>query len=172
MLDATIPQNKLGEISKLANQQLALEREVEELEELVRQRKEQLKMISEVIIPETMMGLGLLQVKLTTGEKLTVSPFYSAKIPDERRADAFSWLVRNNFDSIIKCEVSAEFPRGQRPEAVRAVELIRKKFPNFALQESVHHQTLKAFVKERIESGSQFPHDLFGVYVGNKTTIK
>ena len=32
--------------------------------------------------------------------------------------------------------------------------------------------TLKAFVREQIQSGQKLPMDLFGVYVSNKTTIK
>jgi hypothetical protein len=172
MQDQPISPNKLGEIATLANRQLTLEREIEELEDLVSKKKEQLKMVSEITIPETMMGLGLLQIKLLTGEKLTVAPFYSTKIPDEKKIQAFSWLTENDFDSIIKCEVAGSFPRGERKLALTALDFVRRSFSNFSLEESIHYQTLKAFVKERVESGSQFPRDLFGVYVGNKTTIK
>ena len=31
--------------------------------------------------------------------------------------------------------------------------------------------TLKAFVREQIESGNKIPFDLFGVYIANKTKI-
>ena len=36
----------------------------------------------------------------------------------------------------------------------------------------VHSMTLKGFVKERIEAGGDIPHQLFGVFTGNKATIK
>jgi hypothetical protein len=32
--------------------------------------------------------------------------------------------------------------------------------------------TLKAWVKEQVERGNEFPSDLFGVYIGQKATIK
>jgi len=32
--------------------------------------------------------------------------------------------------------------------------------------------TLKAFVRNEIEEGREVPMDLFGIFVGNKTTIK
>jgi hypothetical protein len=35
----------------------------------------------------------------------------------------------------------------------------------------VHHGTLSGFVKEQISSGNNVPHDLFGIYVADKTKI-
>jgi hypothetical protein len=32
--------------------------------------------------------------------------------------------------------------------------------------------TLKALVRERIEAGKPMPTEIFGVFIGNKTTIK
>ena len=37
---------------------------------------------------------------------------------------------------------------------------------------SVHASTLKAFVKERIEAGTEFPRELFGVHVATKAVVK
>ena len=42
---------------------------------------------------------------------------------------------------------------------------------NFKLKEAVHPQTLKAFVREQVETGKELPFDLFGVYIANKTKI-
>jgi len=36
----------------------------------------------------------------------------------------------------------------------------------------VEPMTLKALVRERLESGKEMPTELFNVFVGNKTTIK
>jgi hypothetical protein len=32
--------------------------------------------------------------------------------------------------------------------------------------------TLKAWVKERVEKGSEFPSDLFGAFIGQRAVIK
>ena len=37
---------------------------------------------------------------------------------------------------------------------------------------TVHAQTLKALVRERIEAGKDMPTELFGVFPDTKTTIK
>ena len=36
----------------------------------------------------------------------------------------------------------------------------------------VHPSTLKAFVRERVEAGDDFPMDLFGAFIGQRATIK
>jgi hypothetical protein len=36
----------------------------------------------------------------------------------------------------------------------------------------VHPQTLAAFVKEQVESGADFPLDVFNVYIGQIAKIK
>jgi len=38
--------------------------------------------------------------------------------------------------------------------------------------EKIEPMTLKAWVKEQIERGSELPTELFGVYIGQKATIK
>ena len=36
----------------------------------------------------------------------------------------------------------------------------------------IHPQTLRAFVKERVENGDDFPMELFGAWVGQRAVIK
>jgi hypothetical protein len=36
----------------------------------------------------------------------------------------------------------------------------------------VHSSTLKAWIKERMEAGDEFPMDLFGAYIGQRAIIK
>ena len=38
-------------------------------------------------------------------------------------------------------------------------------------KETVHAMTLRAFIKERVESGDDFPMELFGAYVGQRAII-
>jgi hypothetical protein len=38
--------------------------------------------------------------------------------------------------------------------------------------EKVEPSTLKAWVRERVERGEQFPMELFGAYIGKKASIK
>jgi hypothetical protein len=38
--------------------------------------------------------------------------------------------------------------------------------------EKVEPMTLKAWVREQIERGNEFPQELFGAYIGQKAVIK
>jgi hypothetical protein len=53
-------------------------------------------------------------------------------------------------------------------------ELLLQGTPGRASQgkTGVHPQTLAAFVKEQVESGTDFPLDLFNVYIGQIAKIK
>jgi hypothetical protein len=52
------------------------------------------------------------------------------------------------------------------------VQSLKQKGLDPAVKESVHPQTLNAFVKEQLTSGKDLPADLFGVYVGSRAKLK
>jgi hypothetical protein len=173
MNDPLPPEMTLTQLSSLATQQVSLEREIEEAEKKLSSLKEKHKQISENLIPDTLLGCGLTELKLADGTKITVTPYYSAKIPDEKTEQAYQWLDEHGHSGIVKCEVGAAFSRGEYQEAKRVLEKLQEAgYEQFSMTQSVHHSTLKAFVKEQIESGEPIPRDLFGVYVGNKTKVK
>lgn len=174
--DAGLSVNEAGiqELSKLAEQQLALEERLLQIAEEAKTLGTQLKTVSEDRIPSLMTQLGVSEFKLVNGAKVTVKPYYSASIPKEvePRTKAFDWLKQNGHDDIIKNEVSAEFKRGEEQKAEQAMEVL-KAIGIFAENtKNVHPQTLKAFVREMVEKGVNLPFDLFNVYVGRKAKIE
>jgi hypothetical protein len=136
----------LGRLSGLVKGLQASQLAIEEAEALLKECKETYAEFSEERIPDLMQELGLESIELSTGEKLKVENVFYAKIPSQRQEEAFKWLQDNGMGSVIKEEV------------------IKKK--------GVHHQTLKAIVKERFEGGEPIPEELFGIYVKNVTKIK
>lgn len=73
---------------------------------------------------------------------------------------------------IIKNTVACTFGRGEDDKA-SAFKAFAEKEGYFAEQETgIHHSTLRAFVKERVENGDDFPMELFGAYVGQRAIIK
>ena len=135
----------LGRLSNLVKALRIAEQAVVDSETLLKNAKETYNQISEQTIPELMQQLELEEIKLRTGEKLSVAKVYHAKIPANREEEAFEWLRDNELGSIIK-------------------DIVIKKT-------NVHHQTLKAVVKERYEDGKDIPEVLFGIYVKNVTKI-
>ena len=101
-----------------------------------------------------------------------VAQTYGASILVENRPKAYDWLRENGYDDIIKNTVMCQFGRGEDDRAKGFAEFAAEN--GFAPEQKteIHSQTLRAFVKERIEKGDAFPMELFGAYVGQRATIK
>jgi hypothetical protein len=85
---------------------------------------------------------------------------------------AYEWLRENGYDDIIKNVVACEFGRGEDDQASAFKAFAAKEGFPADQTESVHSGTLKAFVRERVEAGDDFPMELFGAYVGQRAIIK
>lgn len=168
----TVANDGLSDIASLAKLALQLEREIAELDETVKERKETLRNLTEVRIPEALNELGMSSFKMADGSSIEVKPFYSASIPAERKGEAYEWLRQHGYDDIIKNTVSVQFGRGEDEDAGKMLELVRKSgyIPDQA--EKIEPMTLKAWVREMVEQGTEFPSELFGAHVGQKAKIK
>lgn len=159
-------------LSVLARRAKTLEHECELLEATLKERRESYRKISEEALPEAMAELGLKGFVMDDGSKVDVKPFYSATISAERRAEAYEWLRSHGFDDIIKNTVSVRFGRGEDELCARLLDLLRTQGYPSEQAEKIEPMTLKAWVKEQVERGAEFPTELFGVYIGQKATIK
>jgi len=144
-------------------------------EERLRKLKEQYRRLSEEDLPQKMAELGMQDLRLEDGSRITIDMFYATRINKNNRDAAHAWLRQQGHGDIIKNQVSVSFGKGEDETALETMTLLEQEglFP--AQKESVHPSTLKAFVKERIESGdSAFTPDtqkLFSVYQGKRTKI-
>jgi hypothetical protein len=164
--------DKLETVSALAERQLVLEQEINALDEQMCKLSAQLNEVSGKLLPDALAAAGLSEIKLKTGAKLTVKPWYTAKIPAGREHDAFTWLENNGHGGIIKHVISTEFNRGEHNEANAVKAVLEREGIQFSDKESVNPMTLKAFIREQVESGAPVPLDTFGATVGQRTYIK
>ena len=111
------------------------------------------------------------KLKLKDGESVEVKPFYSASIVPEVQEQAFTWLRNNGLGDIIKNDITVTFGRGEDNKAAQYAVLARGQGFEPVQKVGVHAQTLKAVVRERIESGQDMPSDLFKTFAGNQTKI-
>jgi CRISPR/Cas system-associated protein Csm6 len=168
----TVNDEQLSGIGGLAKRAKLLEKEIEEIESVVKERKEQLSKLLEDTIPAALSELGMKSFKMEDGSSIEVKPFYSASIKDANRAAAYEWLREHNFDDIIKNTVSVRFGRGEDELCDGLLNLLRENNYPVEQAQKIEPQTLKAFVREQIERGSELPMEMFGVFVGSKATIK
>jgi hypothetical protein len=167
-----VKEDGLKGLTALARRAKVLEHEMDALEATLKERKESYRKVTEESLPEAMAELGMKSFIMDDGSKVDVKPFYSATISAARRAEAYEWLRERNFDDIIKNTVSVRFGRGEDELCARLLDLLREQgFPS-EQAEKIEPMTLKAWVKEQIERGAELPMELFGVYIGQKATIK
>jgi hypothetical protein len=109
---------------------------------------------------------------LFDGSRIELKAFYSASISAARRAEAFQWLRDHGMDDIIKNTVSVRFGRGEDELCSRLLEILGTQGYPAEQAEKIEPMTLKAWVKEQVERGNEFPTELFGAYIGQKAIIK
>jgi hypothetical protein len=167
-----VQDDQVAGIAALGKRAKNLQREIEDLERVFKERKEQYRKLTEETIPEALASLGMKSFRMEDGSSIDVKAFYSASISEARRAEAYAWLRENGFDDIIKNTVSVRFGRGEDELCSGLLNLLGEKGFPADQAEKVEPMTLKAWVREQVERGNEFPTELFGVYIGQKATIK
>ena len=173
--DQTQSIDKTKDVNKLSDQVLklqSLENEIKGDEEVLKNKKKSAAMLSEEIIPTMMTEMSLSSIKLADGSAVEVKPVYGASIPVSKREEAFKWLRDNGLGDLIKNEVTVSFGRNEDNKAANYAVLAQGQGYQPVQKLKVEPMTLKALVRERIESGREIPSDLFNVYAGSRTTIK
>ena len=148
-----------------------LEDEISNAEKSVSKLKEQAKTLSQFEIPAMMEEMHITKLKLKDGESVEIKKIYGASIPQEHQEAAFTWLRNNDLGDIIKNDITVTFGRGEDNKAAEYANLAQGQGYEPVQKIGVHPQTLKAVVRERLESGREMPSDLFKTYAGNSTKI-
>jgi hypothetical protein len=162
----------LTAVASLAERQMDLERTIRQLSDQLEEVTGKLKKVQEEELPTLMQQCGLSEFKLVNGTRITIKKFYSGSIGDDNREGAFGWLKEHGHDDLIKNDFTVAFGKNEDADAEtfenRLVEL---NLP-YRRKKHVHPQTLSAFIREQVESGVQFPVELFKAYIGQRAIIK
>jgi hypothetical protein len=144
---------------------------VKELDEKLKEEKKKLLKMTDEDLPALMTEANSMEFTLLDGSKVTIKPQYGASIKVDNRPAAYEWLREHGHDDIIKNTVSCQFGRGEDDLASSFKAFAEKEgyVPNQT--EKIEPMSLRAFVKERVEKGDEFPMELFGAYVGQRAVI-
>jgi|TARA_R110000796_G_scaffold27765_2_gene76344 hypothetical protein len=167
-----VDQQGLNTVAELAREIRNQEAQIANLEKLAKDLKKSVLKLTDDEMPAMLAELGISSFSLDDGSTVEVKQTYGASILVDNRPKAYDWLRDNGYDDIIKNTVECQFGRGE--------DDLANAFAAFAIQQgyvpdqktAVHPQTLRAFVKERVEAGDDFPMELFGAYVGQRAIIK
>jgi len=168
----TLNSQNLRSMAEVARAIRDKEAEIESLEKTLKARKEALRKQSEEELPSMMAEIGVNSFELDDGSKVSVRDLYGGHISVANRDAAYVWLRENGFDDIIKNTLSIVFGRGEDQKADHFMKILEGHGLSPEQNTGVHPSTLKAWIKERMEAGDEFPMDLFGAYIGQRAIIK
>lgn len=152
----------ITDISALAEALIFAEADVDTAETNLKDKKESARRLREETIPGAMQELGIESIKLTTGQKLTVVQDVYASILAADRKAAYDWLNSHGFGGLIKTEVVVDFGKGEEEKVASFYQELKARGFEAEVEQGIHAATLKAFLREKLASGSDIPLDLFG----------
>ena len=168
-----VPRNeKLKELAVLIDKMQKHELEMQRLSKLLAAETEKYNKINNVMIPDLFEELGLKKISLSNGRTVEIKSSYVGSITEDRKPQCFEWLENKGYDAIIKHDVISKFKKGETTEHDNLVKVLIDLGVTFEDKKYVHPQTLKSFIKEQLESGADFPQELFGVVAIRKTIVK
>jgi len=170
--EVIVPEDStLQGVALLVAKQIALEDLISTTEGHLATMKEDLKRVQLRELPEAMTAIPVTEWTDGEGNKISVQPFVRASITEAKKDDAHQWLRENAHGDLIKSLIAVDV--GQNEALVKKlVPLLVKLGASYSAKEAVHSGTLKAWVKEQIAAGVPIPLELFGVFTGQKSTIK
>ena len=170
--EAQAPQDLLQQVTELAEQQIEIENEIAKQTAKLKELNAKLLRISGVDLPTAMQSAGLVSLGMKDGSTIKIEHGIAASITEATHERAIRWLIDNNFGDLIKRSVQINFSRGEDERQAKLLELLeREGYDEFAVAENVHPQTLKAFVREQTEKGTNIPPEAFNLYPYTKTKI-
>lgn len=161
-------ENALGEVGALARLLVEAERRVVNVDDELSKAKEHARRLREEALPGAMQELGVEELTLTDGSKITMGLEVYCSISSDNKPAAHAWLERNGFGGLIKTSISLPFGRSEEEQADLRdfLEFLNSAGLTYEQEQGVHAQTLKAWLKEQLrgEEGSikSLPLQLFG----------
>ena len=162
--DAKSLSDQVVKLKKLEDDLVEKEKELKEL-------KRHIELVSGEVIPTMMQEMNISTLKLADGSSVEVKPVYGASISVANKEAAYTWLRENGLGDLIKNEITVSFGRNEDNKAQQYAVLAKGQGFEPVQKLKVEPMTLKALVRERLESGQEMPSDLFNVFAGNRTKV-
>jgi len=166
--------NSVNDAKSLSDQVVKLkqlEDDLIEKEKELKELKRHIDLVSGEVIPTMMQEMNISTLRLSDGSSVEVKPVYGASISTANKEAAYTWLRDNGLGDLIKNEITVSFGRNEDNKAVEYASLAQGQGYEPVQKLKVEPMTLKALVRERLESGQEIPSDLFNVFSGSRTKV-
>jgi hypothetical protein len=169
-------------VRETAQQLRDLELRIQTLEQALEEAQSAAHTMRFETLPDLMDQAGVDRVGLPQAGNLPacdlqLTPFYVANIaaawPEEKRASAFLALAELGHEDLIKTEITVQLPRNERRQAQRIIAALENFSVPVRIKESVHPQTLTAWLKEQFERHNPLPPlEVIGATIGRIARLK
>ena len=166
--------DSVNEGKKLSDQVVKLQELEDDLvlkEQELKELNRKIDLLSGEVIPTMMQEMNIATFKLADGSSVEVKPVYGASIPLDKKEQAYKWLRDNGLGDLIKNEVIVAFGRNEDNKAIAYANLAQGQGYQPVQKLKVEPMTLKALVRERLESGLEMTSDLFNMFTDKRTKI-
>lgn len=180
--DAPIPEDKLDAVRKAAAEVVVNQVRLVELAEETSRVKATIANLQKEKLPELMDLAGTPKTTVSRKDnypamELEVKPFFSANIAagweDEKKEEAYSYLEEIGSGTIIKTELIITYDKTDHAKALKLATELRKKKVPVTIKNSVHMQTLTAWLRDQVTRVKKTPDlEKIGGYVGREVKIK
>jgi len=187
--DVAPASNELGAVTGMAQKMYDLENEITNLEEQLKSKKQDLRMLAEQDLPDLMQELNLKDFTLKNGAKVEVKEVISGSVPSQGAIDrakeedkrvelqmlqqqCFDWLRANGGGDLIKSNVEVQFGKDEDEACNQFTQKLRDEKLYYKRAVGVHPATLNKYIQERLGDGKDVPLEMFRVYTGRKANIR
>lgn len=162
----------LATISRLAQEYIKAEGEVDRLEKQLKAAKTRFDGIRDKHLPEAMDNAGVKAFTLTDGRKLSLKEELTCSVPAARKGEIVLKLRDLGHGDLISNVLTVEIDKGKDNMAsALEAEAINLGFKP-SRDESVNTGTLKALLREKIENGDEVDLGFFGAHLVRRAKIK
>jgi hypothetical protein len=160
--------SSVPQLSKLGEQYLALEADINALTEALKAKNSELHFLRSQTLPDAMAEAQLTSFALDDGTSFSVDDFVAGSFPkdQEKKIVAVDELKKAGGEGLLRGQLSVTFAVSQHNEGLAIADDIRKKGYDVTFESTVHAQTLQAFVREKLRSGAKVNYEALGCFVG------
>ena len=131
-----------------------------------------LRDLAERQIPELMQAIGVKEFTTMGGVKIVLDSAVNVSVRKDDRERVWDWMIDNGYGNLVKRTISVALKRGQEELAGEVVAYLKEQKNLLAREDrKVESQTLKKFVREKLEEGADLPTDILNIFQYNFAKI-
>lgn len=165
--------DRLGALATYCRRHEQLEAELADLDARRKTLDAELRDVAEVQIPTLLDEVGVQQLVLDDGTRISVKEELRVSTTGKYRAPILSWLEATGHDDIVKDELTVPFGKGEDErvgQALGALEAVG--VTDVSRKRAVHAQTFAALLRELREAGEDVPLDELGAFLQRRAKLE